>query len=93
MVQDGIADIQGTVTCMKLVKIRIAIIARADDVPVLFPVPHGDAAWAGGIPEPFFIDKQPPDKAFCKFSVIVKVIAPLFRFPCEFFPPGFYLIF
>jgi hypothetical protein len=92
MFQDGIADIQGTVTCMILVKIRIAIITRADDIPVLLSVSHGDAAWAGGIPEPFFIDKQPPDKTFRKFPVIIEVIAPLFRFPVEFFPPGFYLL-
>jgi hypothetical protein len=90
--QDCLADIEGTITCIILIKIRVPVITGADNIPVLLPVSPGYAARAGRIPESVFIYKKPPDKVFREFPVRIEMISPFFCFHEELFVPGFNLI-
>ena len=72
--QDLCGHVQSAVAHVVFVQVRVAVVAGADDIKVLFPVVDGPSARARLISVFLFVLDEPLYEAFCEFNVGVKVI-------------------
>jgi hypothetical protein len=83
--EDLLRNVKGAVAGVIFGQVRIPIIARADNIQILFLFPRSQATGAGPVSIPAFIDQQPLNQVLGERNVRVQVIPPRLGFLAQTF--------